>query len=347
MGAADLISFDDIAGQTAAVAFLRQVCAADRLPHALLFAGPAGVGKGTCAAALGAWLLCLKPRGSEACGKCESCRVFPSGNHPDYHVITKELIRYHDKTGKSKGVALSIEVIRHELVEPAAHTSVMNRGKFFVVEEADLMSAGAQNAMLKTLEEPSGRSAIVLLTDSPHSLLPTVLSRCQLVRFAPLETALVRKRLEKQGIDPATATEAAEISDGSLGGAMRLISEGTLPPAQQLRRQADELLNGHAPDDFPGFLTKAAGAYADKRLERDPLGSKEAATRAGLAMFLRIAAERFRARLHQTKDAEEVERTCCAIDAVRRCQMYLDANVNVPVALGQLAAAWAGEFVSA
>jgi hypothetical protein len=271
--------------------------------------------------------------------------VFPSGNHPDYHVITRELIRYHDKTGKSKAVALSIEVIRHELVEPAAHTSVMNRGKFFVVEEADLMSPAAQNAMLKTLEEPLGRSAIVLLTDSPHSLLPTVLSRCQLLRFAPLDAALVRKRLEKQGIDPATAAEAAEISDGSLGGAMRLISEGTLPAARQLRRQADELLKGHAPDDFPGFLTKAAGAYADQQLQRDPLGSKEAATRAGLAMFLRIAAERFRTRLHETSDAGDVERTCAAIDAVRRCQMYLDANVNVPIALGQLAAEWNRELI--
>lgn len=167
-------SFDSIFGQDEAVAALREAWLADRLPHGIIFAGPAGVGKATTARTLAQLFLCEHPSGDDACGKCESCRVMPAGNHPDYHVITKELIRYHDKTGKSKGIDLSINVVRPELIEPASRKAVMGRGKVFIVEEADLMNANAQNAILKTLEEPAGRTLIVLLTDQPvHSSRPS------------------------------------------------------------------------------------------------------------------------------------------------------------------------------
>ena len=336
--------FIDILGQSTAVDFLRHACAQDRLPHGLVFAGPFGVGKRLCADALAAWFLCQKPRGDEACGKCESCRVIGSGNHPDYHVITKELIRYHDETGKSKGIEISVKVIVPELVEAAAKTAVMDRGKFFVIEQAELMNTHAQNAMLKTLEEPAGRAAIVLLTEAPEFLLPTVLSRCQLVRFGMLDEKVVRTALEKRGIDPALALEAAKLSEGSLGGALRLINDDMLPASRQLREQIEQLIKGNPPADLPGFLKQAADAYAEKQLEKDPLGSKESATRTGLALYLSQAASNFRRRLHETTHADELERICRAIDAVAQCQMYLEANVNVAVALGQLAGAWAREF---
>ncbi len=311
------------------------------MPHALLFAGPMGVGKATAAAALGAWFLCTKPTAGRECGKCESCLVFPSGNHPDYHVITKEMSRLYDKTGKSKASQLSADLIKGELVQKALHTSVMNRGKFFVIEEAELMNGYSQNAMLKTLEEPGGRTAIVLLSASPQFLLPTILSRCQMVQFARLEEKLIVEELCKRGIETAVAKEAAGLSDGSLGGALRMIQEGTLAQAKQLCEQIDGLLNGNPPADLAGFLTKAAAAYSDKQLERDPLSSKETATRTGLSLFLHVAAEKLRKRLHESSENTERERVCAAIDAARQCQMYLDANVTVGVALGQLAGEWA------
>src|SRR4030095_13829874 len=100
------------------------------------------------------------------------------------------------------------------------------RGKAFVIEQAELMTAGAQNAMLKTLEEPSQRTSIILLTDQPGCLLPTIRSRCQFVRFAPLPVDLVRKELEKRGIDKKTAQSASQLSDGSLGIALKWIADG-------------------------------------------------------------------------------------------------------------------------
>ena len=94
---------------------------------------------------------------------------------------------------------------------------------------------------------------------------------------------------------------------------------------------------------MPGWLRKAADAHAEMELVRDPLGSKDAATRGGLALYLTLAARRFGQQLRKTSDANDLDRACRAIDAVSRCTMYLDANVNTAVALGQLAAAWTND----
>src|SRR5678816_3639778 len=112
-------TFNDILGQDNAIETISRAYESDRLPHGLIFAGPVGVGKATAARALATLFLCEKPKGDKPCGACGSCRGMESGNHPDYHVITRDLIRYHDKTGKSKGIDLSINVIVPELVEPA------------------------------------------------------------------------------------------------------------------------------------------------------------------------------------------------------------------------------------
>src|SRR5580698_4774132 len=139
----------DIFGQEAAIEALRTAIKSDRLAHGLIFAGPEGVGKGTTAGALGALFLCEKPR-AEACGICESCRAMEAGAHPDYHVIAKELARFIDKSGTSKATQLSINVIRQYVVEPGGRNTVMGRGKVFVIEQAELMTAAAQNGLLKT-----------------------------------------------------------------------------------------------------------------------------------------------------------------------------------------------------
>jgi DNA polymerase-3 subunit delta' len=339
-------TFDDIFGQDAALEWLRQAYRADRLPHGLVFAGPTGVGKATTARALAALFLCEQPKDGRACGTCGSCGAMAAGSHPDYHVITRELIRYHDKTGKSKGVTLSIEVIRAELVDPAGRKAVMGRGKFFVIEQADLMQAQAQNALLKTLEEPAGRTLIVLLTDQPDRLLTTIRSRTQTVRFAPLDAKVVDRELRKRGVDADTATRAALYTSGSLGLALRWIEDGVIEPATELLEQFDALFTGQAPADLPAWFKKAAEAYAEKQLARDPLGSKDAATREGLTLYLMLAAEHVRRRLATLDDPDALERACAAIDAVVRAEGYLDGNVNVSLVFQQLAAALQRQAVS-
>jgi DNA polymerase-3 subunit delta' len=332
-----MTAWADIFGQDEAVASLRQAYLAERLPHGLIFAGPAGVGKATTAAALSQVFLCEHPKGDVACGKCESCRVFAAGNHPDFHVVTKELIRYHDKTGKSKGIDLSINVIRAELIEPASRKAAMGTGKVFIVEQAELMNAAAQNALLKTLEEPGGRTLIVLLTDQPGILLATVRSRCRLVRFAALDAPLVARELAKRGVPKETAASAARIAGGSLGLALKWIEDGVVEPGLQLSAQIDQLLNGQAPEDLPGWFRKSADEYAVRQLDRDPLSSKEQAVREGLGIYLLIAAEHLRRLLPAAEASARLDTLCDMIEAIAQTEAYLDANVNVALSLQQLA----------
>jgi DNA polymerase III delta' subunit len=337
-------TFQDILGQPAAIDDIRRAYLADRLPHGLIFAGPVGVGKATTAAALGKLFLCEHPNAAIPCGRCESCRVFSAGNHPDYRVITKELIRYHDKTGTSKGIEMSIKVLRPELIEPANRKPLMGRGKVFIIEQAEMMNAQAQNSILKTLEEPAGRTIIVLLTDQPGALLPTIRSRCQMFRFAALDLNLVLAALQKRGIDKATAADAARFADGSLGVAIKWIEDGVIEPARNLTAQLDELLSGRPPENLPAWFKSAAEAYAEKQLERDELSSKDQANREGLNLYLRLAAGHFRNRLAADSDEGDLEKACTAIDAIARAETYLDANVNVPIIFQQLSLTLSREY---
>jgi DNA polymerase-3 subunit delta' len=333
-----MTTFDDILAQDRAIDTLRKAVRADRLPHGFIFGGPIGVGKGTTARALVGVFLCEQPQGDRACGDCASCRGMAAGAHPDFHVIFKELIRYHDKTGKSKGTTLSIDVIRPELVDKAGRKSVMGRGKVFVVEQAELMQAPAQNAMLKTLEEPAGRTLIVLLTDQPDALLQTIRSRCQLVRFALLPDDVVTAELTRRGIADADARDAARFARGSIGQALQWIADGVLARARELVTMVDALLAGRRVDDLWGWFKKSADAYAEKQLERDALSSKDQATREGLSLYLSLAAEHLRGQL-LGDDPAELERVADAIDAIVRAEEYLDGNVNTQLVFQQLTVA--------
>ncbi len=234
------------------MAQVQRSLAAGRLASTWIFSGPQGVGKFTLAVELAKTVLCDRPvkrangeAGGEggravgrlpaefeltlACGECESCRAMAAGNHPDLHIITKELIRYHDASGKSKGTTLSIQVIRGEITgDPEqnkeakiAKRAFRGRGKFFIIDDADLMDGGAQNALLKTLEEPPPESYIILITASPQELLPTIRSRSQLAEFGELPPEVIVGRLTREGMLPEEAGLMARIAQGSLGRALR------------------------------------------------------------------------------------------------------------------------------
>ena len=332
-------SWDHIFEQAAAIDQIRRAYHTDRLPHGLIFAGPIGVGKATTAAFLSQLFLCENPIGDSPCGTCESCRTFIAGGHPDYHVITKELIRFHDKTGKSKGIDLSIQVIRPEVVEKASRKSSMGRGKVFIIEQSDVMNPQAQNGLLKTLEEPAGRTLIILLTDQIGQILPTIRSRCQMIRFGLISQATILRELQARGMDATTAKNAARVADGSLGLAIKWIEDGVIQAVGQLLNQLDQVLTGKPADGLPDWFKTAADSYAEKQLKRDELGSKDQATREGLGLFLRLGADHLRSRLRVETDADRLDSICEMIDAIARAEGYLDANVNVALALQQLAMA--------
>lgn len=167
---------------------------ADRLPHALLFAGPSGVGKRALAQVFAKTLLCQ--RGDAlACGSCDACVQFDSGSHPDYRQLEPD-----EKTGNFK-----IDAVR-ELGHELALTSQYGGHRIAVLDGVEGFTEGAANALLKTLEEPPSGVVILLLTPWPGRLMATIRSRCQLVRCPVPEADAARQWLQRQGLaDPAAA----------------------------------------------------------------------------------------------------------------------------------------------
>ncbi len=201
----------EIIGQDPAIAMLREAARAERLPHALLFVGPDGVGKKTTAIALAAFLLCAS-RGADACGKCDACRDVDAGIHPD--------LRIEGLVPEKRD--LSIEQVR-ELQVLLGQTALLGAKKIVIVDDAQFLSEAAQNSFLKTLEDPPGDALIVLVAHSESGLLPTVRSRCQRFSFRPLTpTAIERLLREKHGRSTDDARLLALYCDGSLGLSTRI-----------------------------------------------------------------------------------------------------------------------------
>jgi DNA polymerase-3 subunit delta' len=165
-----------IVGQPAAVALLERAIARDRLAHAYAFVGPAGVGRRLAAVALAQAALCA----ARGCGTCATCRRVAAGRFPDCQVITPTPPRDNPKGSPT----IRIEQIR-ELERAAALAPLEGGRKVFIVDDAERMTLPTAQALLKTLEEPPPRTHLVLIVANPQALPPTVLSRCQRVRFGP------------------------------------------------------------------------------------------------------------------------------------------------------------------
>lgn len=206
------MTYKNILGHERPKELLKRSLRRNRLHHAYLFWGPPGVGKRLMAQSFAQALNCPQLGEGEACGQCLSCRKIAHGNHPDYLCLEIE-------EGKS---FISIEQVR-SLQTFFAYKIYEGLRRVVVVSEAHMMREEAANAILKILEEPPPLSHIILVAPSPAALLPTIVSRCQLINFAPLPLPLVEKELEQRlKITPAQAAIAAGLAEGSLGAALGL-----------------------------------------------------------------------------------------------------------------------------
>jgi len=221
------VQLSEVRHQERAVSILRRALRSGRTHHAYLFEGPAGVGKELAARALAAQLLCEDDQravDADPCGRCPACRVFAAGNHPDFHLIHRGLHKLHPepKIRRQKGLFLVIDVVRHFLIEPATMKPTQGRRRVFVIRDAERMNDEAQNALLKTLEEPPGTACLILVTSSADRLLPTIRSRCQRIPFGLLPTTFVARELQSRaGLDPTDARALAGLADGRLGVALQ------------------------------------------------------------------------------------------------------------------------------
>jgi len=298
------VPLSDVLYQDLAQNRIQRAFRASRIPHAYLFAGPEGVGKQMFASHLAAVLLCSDPRetettaadgatGREACGECTDCRLMTAGNHPDFHLIHRMLGKMHDdgEVRRRKATKLSVEVIRQFVIAKAGLQPSLGRAKVFVIAEAERMSDAAQNALLKTLEEPPDRSYLILLTPSADNLLPTTRSRCQEISFQALPTDFIHDRLiEGHAVDTQAATFLAELSQGSLGTAIHFLRyqlHEKLPDILEHIRQA-----GQNPIGFGQFMMAAAkelGKKIESAVKTDEDDDAEDLNSARLAQGMYIA----------------------------------------------------------
>jgi len=218
------MSFQEIFCQDKAIDVLQRAFASDRWAHAYVFAGPEGVGKSLTANAWAKLLLCKNPVMQEgladSCGSCESCRLFEAGSNPDFNHIYKELREFtEDGKGKPPPVDLPIDVIREFLIAKVARRPTLSQRKVFVVSEAEKLNASSQNCLLKVLEEPPAYCCIVLLCTRLEKLLPTTRSRCQIIRFGPIDEERIIDKLKAMGLAEQQAQFFARLAQGSLGAA--------------------------------------------------------------------------------------------------------------------------------
>jgi DNA polymerase III subunit delta' len=230
--------FREILGQDWVVSHLKTAMLAGRLSHAYLFLGPEGVGKATTARALAAALNCTQPEADgDACGTCPSCRRMQAGTHPDFLMITPE----------EKKVQISIDQIR-ELRRLTAYPPLGGGWRVVLIKPAEALSVqnnAAANALLKTLEEPPDRHLLVLTARGEADLLPTIVSRCHKLAFAPLPSALIIQELERRRSLPRPqAALVAALSGGSLGRALALDPEELVRQRDQVLSDLDHITRG-------------------------------------------------------------------------------------------------------
>lgn len=213
-------AWENILGQREPKRRLRRLLETDRLPHALLFSGPEGVGKRRTAEALAATLLCSSPAAGHPCGTCESCRAFSRGIHPDFFFVVPEAV--------GKGArSIRIEAMR-ALGSALARPPELAPRQVALIDDAQRMNEAAANSFLKTLEEPTGDVVFLLVTGMRAALLDTIVSRCLEISFGPLALPELSEVLRRHGVEAEEAAALAALADGSAGRALALHAEGAL-----------------------------------------------------------------------------------------------------------------------
>ena len=207
-----MADFNAVAGHERIIKSLRESIKNDMTSHAYIFCGNKGSGRNLTAGAFAKTANCLSPINGNACGKCQSCIQFESGNNPDVFYVKA-----------TKTISISVDDIREQIVNEVKIKPYSYKRKIFIIDKADTMTSQAQNALLKTLEEPPKYVLIILIAENTENFLPTVLSRCVMMKFSPISVNLIKNYLINNcAMNEDDAAFYAEYSIGSIGEALRL-----------------------------------------------------------------------------------------------------------------------------
>ncbi|HET8883768.1 MAG TPA: hypothetical protein VFM56_16485 [Solimonas sp.] len=303
-----------------------------RLPHALLLVGGAGVGKRWFARALAAFALCEQPSGY-ACGHCRSCVQLAAGSHPNASVlgvdghlglamtedsVAEQGLAHWEPKPDSKRRDIPIDAAR-SLIERLLVASHYGSAKFALIDPAELLNASSANALLKTIEEPRAATHLLLVSERPQALLPTLRSRCQRVRFATPDAEAARAWMAEQGVRDDEALQLA------LGAPLRAVALAQ-NDGIAIRRQWAELWSA------------VAGA------RKDPLSAATAIDKDALAEHLQWAqhwlADRLRELLAGDASAAQREGVAQMIVDVAEAQRRAAGNANAQMLMESLFIRW-------
>jgi DNA polymerase-3 subunit delta' len=244
------MNFDGIIGQREVVESLKRLLSEDRIGHAYIFSGPAGMGKKTISHIFAAFLLCKNPGAAAVCGKCKACLLFENGTNPDFHRINT------DEAG------IGVDLVR-AIQGDAALKPMYSKRKVYIIENAEKMTVQAQNCLLKTFEEPQHYVVVILLTANYEILSETVRSRALHYHFRKYSREEVCRALgEGNGKDGGAIKLYADYSDGNIGMALKLAHSSDF---QEFRDSVTALLpgveEGRAADvlEFTGLFEKNRG----------------------------------------------------------------------------------------
>lgn len=221
--------FNEIYGQPALWTAIQKGFEAGMAAHAFLLVGPRGSGKKTAAEIMAAAALCSAK--TKPCGVCGGCKRVQAGTHPDLLTLTV--------SKKSKSGIITVDNVR-ELIESMAVKPYEGGSRVVLVHSAHRINIAGQNALLKSLEEPAGETLFLLLAEQLDPVLPTIRSRCQVIRMGRIPRADFDRGLAARGVEPGQFARLYELSDGILGRALEIFSS---PEYSQMEQTCIEILN--------------------------------------------------------------------------------------------------------
>ena len=208
-----IMGFEEILGNEMVKDHFKKAIQNHKISHAYILTGEAGMGRKSIANAFAMTLLCEKG-GSEPCMMCHSCKQVMSGNHPDLIYVT------HEKPG-----SIGVDDVREQINDTIMIRPYSSYYKIYIVDEAEKMTVQAQNALLKTIEEPPAYAVIILITTNQEAFLPTILSRCVQMKLKPLKDFTIKSYLTQNlHIAEKDADICAAFARGNLGKAIHLAS---------------------------------------------------------------------------------------------------------------------------
>ena len=310
--------FSDVLGHEQTIAHMKSAIEANKVSHAYLLAGEKGSGKKMLAGIFARTLQC-EAHGSEPCGKCHSCIQAESGNQPDIIYVT------HEKPG-----SISVDDIRGQVNGDIQIKPYSSPYKIYIIDEAEKLTQQAQNALLKTIEEPPAYAIIMLLTANEGMLLPTIKSRCVTLTMKPVPLPLIRQYLmEELQIPDYRADICAAFSQGNVGKAKRLALSDSFGEMLEHALHVVKYISEMEPSDLVEDLKKINTYKMDIQdyLDLLTVWFKATCDANNLVFSNELNSIRDKARDSSYEGLE------CIIKALEKAKVRLNANVNFDMAM--------------